>query len=532
MATVLSYTLQLGAGGFINPLKAAQGALRGLLSAGSQAGNVLTGLASAKGILDGIVDTLKKPITLAADMESMNAEFAVMLGSGAKAKALLGDLRQFANVTPFGTAGLASNAKTLLAFGVASDQVVPTLKMLGDIAGTSQEKLDSLTLAFSQATSAGKLQGQDLLQLINAGFNPLQEMARTTGRSMVDLREDMEKGNITADMMAAAFRSATSAGGRFFGNTSAQSRVFAGLASTLGDAWDEFLRRFGAPVASALKPVLIEATDLLGRLAPIAGSIGENLAGGLTAAFAVIKGGDLGKVIGLSLTIAFKEAVNNYVAAFTAGTTSFGPLLQKVLGIGIGFLGKALPALGAGFAGIFSGILSGLGKGIALVLEALTDPQTLEGFKVSFLAIITAVKAELLDVFGQILGHIPGKGALGKEMQALAGSNRNLASAQGIQAGIILGNSNSRIGRALGGVAENVPTSFDFGAALKTIAGAALEAKNQFSAAYAAAPKVFDTTAERGQLGSTIASDVRKLTQKPIPVQIINQQGANAGSVF
>ena len=79
-----------------------------------------------------------------------------------------------------------------------------------------KNKLSSLTLAFSQVQSTGRLMGQDLLQMIGQGFNPLQIISEKTGRSMADLKKDMENGAISADMVTEAFKIATSEGGRFF----------------------------------------------------------------------------------------------------------------------------------------------------------------------------------------------------------------------------------------------------------------------------------------------------------------------------
>ena len=103
--------------------------------------------------------------------------------------------------------------------------VVPTLKMLGDIAGADQNKLNGLALVFGQIQSTGRLMGQDLLQLINQGFNPLTEISKQTGMSVADLKKAMEKGAISADMVTLAFKSATSAGGLFYGNLEAQSQT-------------------------------------------------------------------------------------------------------------------------------------------------------------------------------------------------------------------------------------------------------------------------------------------------------------------
>jgi tape measure domain-containing protein len=91
------------------------------------------------------------------------------------------------------------------------------MKMLGDLARGDQEKLNALTLAFSQMTSTGKLTGQDLLQMINAGFNPLNEISKKTGKSVAVLKDEMSKGQISSEMVRDAFVAATSAGGQFHG---------------------------------------------------------------------------------------------------------------------------------------------------------------------------------------------------------------------------------------------------------------------------------------------------------------------------
>lgn len=534
MATTatLAYTLKLDAGGFVNPMRAAMGALRGMLSAGSQIGNISSGLLSAKGVLESIAGILSRPITLAADMEALNAEFEVMLGSAAKAKSLLKDLQAFANTTPYGTAGLAQAAKTLLAFGASGSEVVPILRTLGDVAGGSQEKLDSLVLAFSQISSAGKLQGGDLLQLINAGFNPLQEISRRTGRSMADLRKDMENGAISSRMVADAFRSATSAGGRFAGNTEKQGKVFKGLWSTMQDGADELARTLGAPLANSLKPVLVEGTRLLASMVPQAKALGDVLGRGITTAFAILKGGNALSTLGLGLKVAFQEAVNGVVATLHAGVKSLGPLLQTSLGIAIGFLSSTLPSIGSTLATGINAVIAGLVRGAQVFVEAFSDPHTVEGLQMALLAVISRLKAELQDVFASIAEQIPGRSAFGAELRAGAASTRRLSETQGNYAKLLFNESSSSLGQALGGVANAVPSNaFDFSNALKTLTTATQQAAREFSVAFSQAPRVFDTSADRSELSRSVAADLRKLTARPIPVQIINQNGRNAGNV-
>jgi len=170
---------------------------------------------------------------LGMDMETTRLKFETLLGSAEAGNEMISNLDKFANKTPFDNADLRQNAELLLNFGIAGNKVLPTLRMIGDVSGGNKEKLNSLTLAFAQATSTGKLMGQDLLQMINAGFNPLQIIAEKTGRSMASLKDDMSKGKIGADMVEEAFRIATSEGGRFHGMMDKISGSAGGKLSTM-----------------------------------------------------------------------------------------------------------------------------------------------------------------------------------------------------------------------------------------------------------------------------------------------------------
>ena len=83
---------------------------------------------------------------------------------------------------------------------------MPTLKQIGDISMGNAERFNSLALAFAQMSATGRLMGQELLQMVNAGFNPLKTMSETTGKSMETLKDEMSKGAISADMVAKALR--------------------------------------------------------------------------------------------------------------------------------------------------------------------------------------------------------------------------------------------------------------------------------------------------------------------------------------
>lgn len=163
-----------------------------------------------------------------------NASFEVLLGSEEAAKKLVADITKYGADTTYDKMGLGGNAQQMLSFGIDDSKIMPTLKAIGDIAMGDANKMNSLTLAYSQMTSTGKLMGQDLLQMINAGFNPLNEISKKTGKSIGDLKKEMEKGKISANMVEQAFIGATSEGGQFYGMAEK-------MGNTLGGKWAQFM---------------------------------------------------------------------------------------------------------------------------------------------------------------------------------------------------------------------------------------------------------------------------------------------------
>jgi tape measure domain-containing protein len=136
--------------------------------------------------------------------------------------------------------GLIEAQKTMMAFGLDAEYAFGKLKNIGDIALGDKQKMQSLALAFSQMSSTGKLMGQDLLQMINAGFNPLEVISQKTGKSIAELKEEMGKGAISAEMVAQAFEWATEEGGRFYQGAETAAQTTAGKIAKVKDQIDDF----------------------------------------------------------------------------------------------------------------------------------------------------------------------------------------------------------------------------------------------------------------------------------------------------
>lgn len=188
-------------------------------------------------------------LKLSAENEQATTSFSVLLGSASKAKNMIASIQAVADRSPYGAAGLRDAAQTMLAFGVEGSRILPMLNMLGDVAAGNEQRMSSLALVFGQVAANARLTGQDLLQFVNAGFNPLQEISRRTGESMAELRKRMEAGGISAKEVEQAFIDATSSGGRFAGMMDKTSQTLSGRFSTLQDSVAGLARSIGDVLA-------------------------------------------------------------------------------------------------------------------------------------------------------------------------------------------------------------------------------------------------------------------------------------------
>lgn len=202
------------------------------------AAGVAFGVAQVKNFMSTVID-------LRGEMQKLEISFNTLLGSPVKGSAMLNEMRDFAVNTPMMLGDLAKGGQTMLAFGIEAEKVMPILRSIGDISMGDAQRFNSLALAFSQASATGKLMGQDFLQMVNAGFNPLEQMAKTTGKSISELKDDMSNGAISADMLRQAFIDATGEGGKFHGMLENMSKGSAGAISNLEGAIQDMYNGIG-----------------------------------------------------------------------------------------------------------------------------------------------------------------------------------------------------------------------------------------------------------------------------------------------
>jgi tape measure domain-containing protein len=187
----------------------------------------------------------QKVFDVRSEIQNLQTSFHILVGEKDKADELFNSIKEFATHTPMQLNDLASAAQTMMGFGLPVEQLMENLKALGDISGGDTQRFQSLALAFSQASSAGKLMGQDLMQMINAGFNPLSTMSEKTGKSIAQLKDEMSKGAISADMLRQSLIDATSEGGKFYGMLDAKSKQLGGAYSNLEGAINDMFNEIG-----------------------------------------------------------------------------------------------------------------------------------------------------------------------------------------------------------------------------------------------------------------------------------------------
>jgi tape measure domain-containing protein len=277
---------------------------------------------SASGASDALVGSLKgaaaaylslqtvaKAINLASQVEDATIAFEVLTGSAKDGALLFEQIRRFAAESPVTFSNAAEATKTMMSFGVAAQDVQKNLQMLSDVTGGNNDRFKMLSLAFSQTTAAGRLMGQDLLQMINAGFNPLQQISKTTGESMIELKKRMEDGGISSQEVRQAFEDATSAGGMFHGMT---ERLAGTVSGKLNIALSD-LEQKAASAGQAMGPLLIQLLDTFTRLKPILDAV-INLVDGISQ--------------GLGFAIAVVTDLINSVKNFTVDTTEMNKFLD------------------------------------------------------------------------------------------------------------------------------------------------------------------------------------------------------------
>ena len=201
-------------------------------------------------------------IRVRGEFQSMQTAIETMVGKD-MAGQLIPQIKELAKISPLTMSDMVGAEKMMLGFNIQAEDTIKYLKAISDISMGESSKFNSLTLAFSQMSAAGKLMGQDLNQMINAGFNPLQIISEKTGKSIATLKDEMSKGAVSAEMVQQAFIDATSAGGKFYNMSENASKTINGQLSMMQDALDSVFNELGTKSESVIMDGIQMTTSLI-----------------------------------------------------------------------------------------------------------------------------------------------------------------------------------------------------------------------------------------------------------------------------
>lgn len=293
-----------------------------------------------------------------AQMEDFEANLTTLLGNADDAKDMLADLKEMANTTPFETTDLLDATQTMLGFGLEAKKTKGYLQTLGDISMGNAEKLKSLTRAFSQIGAAGKATMEDINQMIDAGFNPLQVMSEKTGKSMGELRDEVSKGEVSFEDIAEAMEDATSEGGRYYKSMEKASKTMNGKMSSALDALNTALGDLTESLLPLATKVIEKITDWANAFTQLDDESKQTI---LTIAGIVAVAGPVLTIVGklstgVSATIkvfqSFKSGVDKLKTAFSttsSATGNFSKILSNLtspIGIAVAAIGLLVVAIG------------------------------------------------------------------------------------------------------------------------------------------------------------------------------------------
>lgn len=216
---------------------------------------------AVRSAISGFTDAVKSSVNAAQQLEVYETQFSTLLGSAQAAQKQLSDLQKFAATTPFQLDGLSVATRQLLSFGVVQQDIIPTLRQIGELAAGTGSAIDDLTIPYGRLISTQKLTLVELDKFADRGVNLYGELSKQTGISLKNIRDEISKGRVDFEKFTKALNNLTSEGGLFFGATVAQSKTLNGLFSTLNDN----VQRLQGSIGQAITPIVKGLTeDLIG----------------------------------------------------------------------------------------------------------------------------------------------------------------------------------------------------------------------------------------------------------------------------
>ena len=222
-------------------------------------------------VTEPLFDGAKASLVMSAKIETLSTSFKTLTGGVDKAATLMRDLQDFTATTPFQLEGVGKSGKVLLAFKVGLADIIPRLRMLGDVASGADVPLIDLANIFGKVKAKGKLMTEEILQFAERGIPIIDVLSEKFKVSKQEIFKLASQSRISFDAMQGALVELTSKGGIFFEQTKSQSKTLAGLFSTLKDNMDL--------TAATIGDVVVDVFDLKEGLSGVSEFFGKMRAG-------------------------------------------------------------------------------------------------------------------------------------------------------------------------------------------------------------------------------------------------------------
>jgi len=236
------------------------GKLTGSITVANLATSAIKGLANAG------LDLVESSLSAAAGAESVSIAYETMIGNASLAEETLKQLYDFAKTTPFTATGITETGKLLLAMGISAQELLPTMKSLGDVAAGLNVPIEQIALAYGQVRSANQLYGTELRQFVQAGVPILAQLASQFGVNEAAAKKMVEEGKVGFKDVEEAFKSLSGEGGRFENLMVKMSGTVTGKFSNIVDSSNLVKVAFGKALTPATKVLEDAVIDLLGGM--------------------------------------------------------------------------------------------------------------------------------------------------------------------------------------------------------------------------------------------------------------------------
>lgn len=312
---------------------------------GNSARNTLTMLAGLAGVA-GVGVSLFDSIRRSASMEQTNIAFEALIGDTKRAKAAIADLTQFAADTPFELPEILGAAKQMIGFGEEAENIVGTMKTLGDVSSALEIPLSSLTYLFGTLKAQGVAHTVDINQFATRGIPIWKQLEQQLGMTNAELRKYIESSKLTFADVEKAFKATTGPMSRFKGMMEKQSQSLNGLFSTLKDNVGMTLTFIGDTLVDKLQlkeglKGLMRFTDAVRKWIPGAAQLATDAFNTLRDTVTSLYDRSVAKAIEFYQA---NQQIVHTALAVAAGISGV-VVVMKALGLALGIIGFVLGVL-------------------------------------------------------------------------------------------------------------------------------------------------------------------------------------------